>query len=67
MALRTSALLSPEQQRTFRTLTKRQVVALRFASDDELPALVERAARESMSADRIKRAITTWRPDLDRT
>jgi len=61
MALRTSALLSPEQQRTFQTLTKPQVIALRFASDDELPVLVERAARESMSADRIKRAITTWR------
>lgn len=67
MALRTSALLSPEQQRTFQTLTKPQVIALRFASDDELPALIERAGRESMDADRIKRAITTWRPDLDRT
>jgi len=67
MASRTSALLSPEQQRMFQTLTKPQMIALRFASDEELPALVERAARESMSADRIKRAITTWRPDLDRT
>jgi hypothetical protein len=67
MGLRTAALLSPEQQRTFATLAKPQVIALRFASDEELPALVERAARESMSADQIKRAIRIWRPDLDRT
>lgn len=67
MALRTSALLSPEQQRTFATLAKPKVIALRFASDEELPALIERASRESMSADQIKRAIKTWRPDLDRT
>lgn len=67
MASRTSALLSPEQQRTFATLAKPAVIALRFASDEELPSLVERAARESMSADQVKRAVTTWRPDLDRT
>lgn len=67
MASRTAALLSPEQQRAFAMLAKAQVIALRFASDEELPGLVERAARESISADQIKRAIGTWRPDLDRT
>lgn len=67
MGLRASALLSPEQLDSFRSLEKHQVIALRFASDAELPGLVERAARDSMSADAIKRAIKDWRPDLDRT
>jgi len=67
MESRASALLSPEQLDRFRTLSKRQVIALRFASDAELPELSERAARDSMSADAIKRAIKNWRPDLDRT
>ncbi len=67
MGLRASALLSPEQLETFRALSKRQVIALRFAPDAEFPELLERAARESLSADAIKRAIRHWRPDLDRT
>lgn len=67
MEVRASALLQPAQLERFRTLSKRQVIALRFAPDAELPELVERAARESLSADAIKRAIKQWRPDLDRT
>ncbi len=67
MGLRASALLQPAQLEQFRTLSKRQVIALRFASDAELPELVERAARESLSGTAIKRAIKEWRPDLDRT
>jgi hypothetical protein len=67
MEVRASALLQPAQLERFRTLSKRQVIALRFAPDAELPELVERAARESLSADAIKRAIRQWRPDLDRT
>lgn len=50
-----------------RARTNRQLVALRFASDEELPALLERATREAMKPDAIKRVIRTWEPDLDRT
>lgn len=47
-------------------LTVRQIVALRFAADDEFPVLAERAASENLTADQIKRAIQDWRPDLHR-
>jgi hypothetical protein len=45
----------------------KQIAALRFASDAELPALLERAAREQLPPVAIKRAIKNWVPDLDRT
>ncbi len=45
----------------------RQIIALRFASDSELPGLLQRAAAENMTADQIKRAISTWQPDHMRT
>lgn len=67
MRLRCATLLSAPQQAQLWSLSKKQVVALRFASDTELPALVERAAREHLTPDQIKRAITQWVPDLDRT
>lgn len=43
-----------------------QMAALRFAPDDELPGLVERALTENLSADEIKRAVKNWLPDLMR-
>jgi hypothetical protein len=43
-----------------------QVVALRFASDGELPELAKRAAAEGMSPDTIKRAVKQWKPDTYR-
>ena len=67
MRVRAMALLSPSQQTVLGRLDKSQIVALRFASDDELPSLVDRASRESLSADDIKRAIKTWVADWDRT
>ena len=40
-----------------------QMIALRFASDDELAALSKRAVDESLRADDIKKAIRNWRED----
>jgi hypothetical protein len=44
-------------------LTVRQIVGLRFASDEEFPALAQRAAAENLAADDIKKAVRNWRPD----
>lgn len=67
MRVRGASVLTAEQQRLLAQLHVKQVVALRFASDAELPSLLERAAREKMSPADIKRAVTAWTPDLDRT
>ncbi len=67
MRVRGMPLLTPEQQRMLAALGIKQVVALRFASDAELPALIERASRERLAPNDIKRAIKQWLPDLDRT
>ena len=66
MRIRCAALLSPALQEAYARLTKRQIVALRFASDEELPALIERADVEKLTPDQIKRAIRNWVPDWDR-
>jgi len=44
-------------------LSSGQIYALRFAPDEELPGLVERALKENLSGDEIKRAIKNWLPD----
>jgi len=40
-----------------------QLAALRFASDAELPLLVEKTLQEGLSADAIKKSIRNWVPD----
>ena len=47
-------------------LTVRQIIGLRFASDEELPALEQRAAAEGLSEDDIKKAVKNWRADTYR-
>lgn len=47
-------------------LTMGQIVALRFAHDDEYLQLMQRAIDENMSPDDIKKAIKTWRADHHR-
>ena len=47
-------------------LSMYQIVALRFASDEELESLVERTIRENLNPKEIKKAITNWKPDFYR-
>ena len=44
----------------------KQVIALRFAPDEELVALARRAAEESLAPDAIKQAVKNWRADTYR-
>lgn len=43
-----------------------QLFALRFCSDAELPILVERALKENLTSNAIKKAIKDWRGDYQR-
>ena len=43
-----------------------QLAALRFASDEELPALVDRALAEKLSPGEIKKQIRDWKGDYMR-
>jgi hypothetical protein len=47
-------------------LSVKQIVGLRFASDEEFVALASRAADEGLSPDAIKRAVKNWKIDTDR-
>ena len=47
-------------------LSMKQLLALRFASDEELPVLVQKVVDENISPDAIKRSIKNWLPDYDR-
>lgn len=47
-------------------LTLQQVIALRFAPDNEFPTLALKAATEKLSAKEIKQQIKNWRGDYHR-
>ncbi len=47
-------------------LNTRQIVALRFASDAELPSLIEQAINEKLSNTEIKKRISNWVGDYGR-
>ena len=49
-----------------RAISMEQFIALRFASDEEAPALARRAATENLSPNQIKEAVQNWKPDLHR-
>jgi hypothetical protein len=44
-------------------LSLRQIIALRFAGDEEFVRLAKRAVDEALSSDEIKREIRDWRAD----
>lgn len=55
----TGQLLNP-------SLRMSQIIALRFAPDNEFPALAVRAANEQLSNKAIKQAIQNWKADYYR-
>jgi hypothetical protein len=61
--LRLANLIDPALRPRISEFTEGQLVALRFASDGELPALAARALNEKLSGSDIKKAIQHWRAD----
>jgi hypothetical protein len=47
-------------------ITLKQLIALRFASDQEFPALCDKAVNEQLSPGDIKKLIKSWRGDYYR-
>ena len=64
--LRLAALLPPAERVHIDELTVKQLIALRFASDAELPALVHKTLTQNLEPKAIKQSIVTWRPDHHR-
>jgi hypothetical protein len=62
--LRLTTLLPEELRGRITELRPRQLVALRFASDEEIPELVRLVLDQDIkSSQEIKQKIKTWRPD----
>ncbi|MGA8491947.1 MAG: DUF6526 family protein [Terriglobales bacterium] len=61
--LRLATLLPDSLRPQIAKLTERQLIALRFASDEEVATLVERTLSANLAPADIKKAIKTWRPD----
>jgi len=59
--LRLASLLPPGA--ALPDLTERQLIALRFACDAELPGLAQKAASQQLGGKQIKQQIQTWRGD----
>ncbi len=64
--LRLATLLPEPLHSRIGELDVRHLIALRFASDAEIPALVGRALNEKLTEKQIKQAIQVWRPDYFR-
>jgi hypothetical protein len=67
MRLRLRELLPAAMHAEIYKLKVRQLVALRFASDEELPGLVQRVLKGELTEQKaIKAAITNWQADWQR-
>jgi hypothetical protein len=64
--LRLQALLPAEDRAHVNELSIKQLIALRFASNDELPALVRKTLTQNLEPKAIKQSIVNWRGDYDR-
>jgi hypothetical protein len=64
--LRIAAVLPPDEIKHIPELSIRQLIALRFASDEELAALVHTTLTQHLEPKAIKQSITSWRPDNHR-
>ena len=64
--LRIQALLPDALKTDAGRLTMGQIVALRFASDEELAELTQDALDHNTSPNALKQAVKDWRPDYDR-
>lgn len=64
MRLRLAAVLPDDLRPHILTLTPKQLIALRFASDGELPALVRQVVSGKLADQKaIKKAIVHWQAD----
>jgi uncharacterized protein DUF6526 len=63
--LRMAQLLKEPLRSRIDELTEAQLIGIRFASDGELPALVEKALG-GMTRGEIKKTVANWRPDYFR-
>jgi hypothetical protein len=61
--LRMEKLLPESLKSRVYELTEQQFIALRFASDGELPTLVEKTLKDHLAPKAIKQSIQNWRPD----
>lgn len=62
--MRLGRLLPPELRPRLGEFTRQQLVGLRFASDEELPALAARVLNEGITSKQaIKRMVAQWRAD----
>jgi hypothetical protein len=64
--LRIAALIPAEQHQHISELGVQQLIALRFASDEELAALVHKTLTQNLEPKAIKQAIANWRADNHR-
>lgn len=61
--LRLQALAPQEWRTQLYRLSEDQLIALRFAADDEVVALAKQALEQNLNRKQIKERIGSWRPD----